>query len=272
MATNEQVDINFLAKLDDIIESMIEYGGLLTVGTKGCGKSDANKWIVRRIMQSKKHETNEYKTIIFDDCSNWKWRYDTIPFINYDMRGLPLAQDLIVNLAMIDPNDCKNAIGQIMMNEFQHKMDLKEQLSGSIPFNSIFFVEEIQCIWGRFGLSGISGRFNMKMVSEGRNYGMTVCGIGQRFSDIDTRICERIRFYLLGATSGANDLSKIRKIGGKEVADVVNTLDRGQFCYFDKDDQKIEIIGFPKFESVGKPYEVVLDSSKGFVKVLYKGK
>jgi len=127
---------------------------------------------------------------------------------------------------------------------------------------------------GTYSMSGAEGRFWLKVVSECGNYGQVIIGLGQRFADISTRVVDRTRYYLLGATSGERDLVKIRGIGGKGLAEKVKTLKKGEFIFFDREKKEtLIVIYFPKFRQMDKPYayEDKDSNGSGYVKEIRLG-
>jgi hypothetical protein len=121
-------------------------------------------------------------------------------------------------------------------------------------------IEEVQNVLGSYSLSGNSGKFWLKEVSEGRNYGQYMIGLGQRFADISAKVVERTRYFLLGAISGENDANKIRRMfssdRGQRVVNCLLGLEPHQFLFLDKEDpEKSYKIYFPDFTQNGKPFE-----------------
>jgi hypothetical protein len=260
----KQISPDFIKKLDEIIKKIEESGGLIVSGSNQSGKTNAVMWIARRIRDSPKHSTNEYKLTIFDDTLNWKFKFDSIPFVDYAKTSvIPFEeQDLIVNLHEIaDIIDVKNVIADLMYRDFMHKHELKNSLNGVVPFANFYVIEEIQNVLGRNGLGLKSGRFLYKLYCECTNFRMVVIGLTQRLADVDTRVVERRRYFLIGRTCGDNDVQKISRMFGSQVADKVKTLKTNfeegisEFIFYDKAENHAYLIQFPKFEGIGKPFE-----------------
>jgi hypothetical protein len=212
-------------------------------------------WIIRTLRESDDYKRNAVKVMIFDTVLVWRHRFDSVPYVDLtEIRYLPLTQDLIVDVPFVDSYMTRNAIGEVVMNDFIHKRNLKMNLNGEIPYINVYVIEEIQNCLGTYSMSGKEGRFWLKIVSECANFGQVIIGIGQRFADISTKIVDRTRYYLIGATSGDRDLVKIRGIGGKGLAEKVKALKKGEFIFFDKEDKEtMTLIYFPKFKQKGKP-------------------
>jgi hypothetical protein len=188
------------------------------------------------------------------------------------IRNIPAIQYLIIDIGFVDSELTRNAIGEVVMNDFIHKRDLKKQLSGQIPFKNIYIIEEIQNVLGTYSMNGSMGRFWLKMISECANYGQIVIGIGQRLADISTRIVERSRYFMFGMTAGDNDKRKITRMGGKALGETISTLKRGEFIFYDKEGNVADVIGFPKFVQNDKPYEFKNgNGSEGYVKRCFLG-
>jgi len=241
--------------LKDIVQKLLESGQLIIVGVKQTGKTNAAMCIMRQIMNSDAHKNLAMKTLIFDTVLQWRYYYDAVQYLNLeDYRILPTVLDLIVDIGFTDSIDTRNAIGQIVLNDFVRKREMKEKFNGKVPYHDVYLIEECQNVLGSYALSGDVGRFWLKIVSECANYKMMFLFIGQRLADISTKVIERTRYFLLGATSGDNDLAKLRRIGGKRLADACVGLKRGEFVFFDKNQKSFWVITFPLFEQNGKPY------------------
>lgn len=265
----------FLKKLDEIIEKTCIQGQLMIIATKQHGKSNATMWLLRRLMQTKSHEEQKQMMIIFDTVLNWRFKFDKVPYVDYEsVRNIPMVQDLIVDIGDVDSNQTRNSIGEIVMNDFIHKRELKKQLNGDVPFQNIYLIEEIQNVLGTYAMNGAMGRFWLKMVSECANYGQVIIGLGQRLADISTKVIERSRYFLIGATEGDNDLKKIgRMVNSKELVQTISRLERGEFIFIDKKEKQFAtMIAFPKFVNTEKPYPFTESLQQGgYVKRIFLG-
>lgn len=268
--SNEQIDKDFIKKIDEIIALAVQNGGLMIIGSNQCGKSMASMWLARRIMDADKHQSHEYKLTVFDTCLNWRYKFDKIPFIDFSLtRVLPVIQDLIIDVSNSDPIDTRDNISTVLMEDFQTKQRLKSELVGKVPFVNFYFIEEMQNVFGSYALGQKNGRFNMRVFSEGSNFGMVFIGIGQRLSDISTRIVERRRYFLLGRANGDNDIAKIGRMFSPEVGKYIKGLPVGSFIFYDKETGSIYEIGFPLFIQIGQPEPVNSSPSQnGYVKRL----
>ena len=264
------VDKDFLNKIDEIIAKAIQNGGLMIIGSNQCGKTTASMWIARRIMDNAKHESHEYKLTVFDTCFNWRYKFDKIPYIEFaSTRLLPMVQDLIIDVDTLDPIDTRNNISTVLAEDFQSKQRMKTDLSGNVPFVNFYFIEEMQNVFGTYALGQKNGRFNLRVFSEGSNFGMVFIGIGQRLSDISTRVVERRRYFLFGRANGDNDIQKISRMFNSQLADHVKGLQVGSFLFFDKETNTLDEIGFPMFTQIGKPEPATTGKTNGYVKRLW---
>jgi hypothetical protein len=258
--------------LRDVVQKLLESGQLIIVGCKQTGKTNAAMCIMREIMNSAAHKNLAMKTEIFDTVLQWHYNYDAVQYLNLeDYRILPTVLDLIIDVPFTDSIETRNAIGQIVLNDFIKKRAMKEKFDGKVPFFDVFVVEEAQNILGSYSLQGDVGRFWLKVISEAMNFKMVFLFIGQRLADISSRVIERSRFFLLGATSGDNDLNKIKRMGGKNLANAVVGLHKGEFVFFDREEKSFWVIGFPKFVQNGKPYPYTngIKGNKGYAIKLF---
>lgn len=264
------VDPAFIKKIDEIIDLAVSNGGLMFISTNGSGKSNAGMWIARRIMDNPKHESHEYKMTIFDTVYNWRYNFDKIPFVDSrSMRLIPIVQDLIVDISDLDPIDTRNNISSILIEDYLRKQELKIAMAGKLPFINFYVIEEMQNVFGTYALGQKTGRFNLKLFSEGRNFGMCFIGLGQRIADISPKVIERRRYYLLGRANGDNDLQKIARMFNPMVAEHLKALQMGSFIFFDKETNTLDEIGFPIFKQMGTPQPLDLKKVNGYVKRVY---
>lgn len=269
----EEGEVDFQKTLNEIIDKVLEQGQLIVVANKQMGKTNSAMWLVRTLMKKKEHEEGKFKTLIFDLPMVWRYKFDKIPYVDHaKISYLPTCRDLIIDLPYVDGIRTRNAIGEIMMEDFVRKRMLKEKFGGRIPFQNVYVVEEMQNIWGTYALNGRVGRFALKIFSECANYGMIIIGITQRLADVSTKIIGRARYLLIGSLTEDNDIRKISRLASKQVAEKVKTLKRGQFLFWDRQiPEYIYQIDFPKFENNGEnpfPLENGHDG-KGHVKKVF---
>lgn len=266
---------NEMPKLvDEILEKTFKSGQLVIIATKQHGKTNACMWLVRRVMQSQSHAEGTVKSLLFDTVLNFRYKFDRIPYLDISkVRHIKPVQDLIVDLPYMDSNLVKARITQILMEDFHKKRTLKEKHIGVNPYQNLYVVEEMQNVWGTYGIKGQQGRFALKVFSEGANYGIIIWGLAQRCASVSTEALERSQHYLIGRLSGDNDIKKIARVTTKKVAEEIKTLKRGQFIFWDRDNPEyVEQIDFPLFKSNGTPYELTNGpSEKWHVKRIFIG-
>lgn len=249
--------------LNKIVQCLITNGKLLIVGINGHGKTNAMKHILRFIMNTQEYKDNKYIIRITDTTNVWKWSFDSIPFVDIVKKSsIPEdAKTLLLDLGFEDSDANVRIIENMLRGDWILQRESINTYHGQIPIHRITAIEEIQLVAGSYSLNGKSGRFFFKVMSEGRNLGMYIIGTTQRFADVSTKICERTRYFLLGAVSGSNDITKIARMfpsdKGRKVTDCLLSLKRSEFLFLDKEnpEEGSFIIYFPQFEPVGKPYE-----------------
>jgi hypothetical protein len=215
-------------------------------------------------MNTQEYRENKYIIRITDTTNVWKWSFDSIPFVDIvKTRKIPDESEkvLLLDLGFSDSDENTRIIENLLRGDWILQREDMNKNEGQIPIYRITIIEEIQSVWGSYGLSGNSGKFFFKVVSEGRNLGIYTIGTTQRFADVSTKVCERTRYFLLGAISGSNDIQKIQKMfpsgKGRKVTDCLLSLKRGEFLFLDKEqpEEGSFIIYFPQFIAIGKPYE-----------------
>lgn len=268
----EEGKIEFESKLREIIEKVSDSGQLICVATKQHGKTNAMMWLMQLLRNTQEHKENRVKLIMFDTCLNFRYKFDEIPFVDItEIRHIPLVQDLLIDLLYTDTQLTRDAITQILKEDFIKKSKLKKKFDGINPYLNYYMVEEMQNVWGTYALSGTKGRFALKIFSEAMNFGMVILGVTQRLADVSTKICERSKYLLVGALQGDNDIGKLKRITNKQISEKVKTLKKGEFLFIDRDNlEYAPLIYFPIFKQSGKPYPYKnSQNGEGYVKKIF---
>lgn len=251
--------------LNKIIQSLIDNGKLLVIGLGGHGKTSATMHLVRKLIEIQDLPSRKYGNILIrigDSANVWKWAFDKIPFVDVTKKpSIPEDEKtLLLDLGFSETKRNRAIIENLVRGDYFQQRDMMNSHQGQLPVRRFYIIEEIQNVLGSYSLSGTSGEFWLKIMSEGRNYGQYVVGLGQRFADISAKVVERTRYFLLGAISGENDANKIQRMFGSErgprVVSCMLGLSKGQFLWLDKEQPENSFkIYFPKFEQNGQPFE-----------------
>jgi hypothetical protein len=261
------INPEFLIKIDDIIKRIIANGSLLISGTGGSGKTFASMWLIRRIMQNAKFESNEYKISIVEPCLNYRFKFDEVPYIEYATTNvIPKQRAIIVDMNGMKPKAKRDGLSSILTTDFVLKQKLKIENNGINTYKNFYMLDELHNIIGRYALVGDKGADLLDVITECRNFDMYLIGVTRRLADISTQFVESSRNFLFGKTSGENDIKKIDKMFGNKVSKAVSNLKPRSFIFFDTEDNSICEIGFPDFRAIGKPFEVKENTSQGYVK------
>jgi len=245
-----------------LLKGFIENGKLIIIGLGGHGKTVATMHLTRMMIDSKEFQEGIFNIKITDSANVWKWKFDKIPFVDVTKsRMIPEdEQALLIDLGFTDVSMNTNILESIVRTDYYKQRALIDALQGRLTLRRIYIIEEIQNIFSTHSINGKSGGFWLKEVSEGRNYGQYLLGLGQRFADISTKVVERTKYFLLGSVSGDNDMKKIRAmfgIKGKSVVDTIVGLKRGDFLWVDRESpsENSYVITFPDWKPNGSPYE-----------------
>jgi hypothetical protein len=245
---------------------MVCNGSGLFSGVGGAGKTRALMWLTRRIIDNPKHGTNEWRTLIYDPILNYRYFFDRIPFVNLKtMRNIPYATDLVLDMSELNVREKQAKYLAIQLTEFKKAKERKIAHDGKVPYITFHIADEWHNILGRYALTGKSGDDMREIITTGRNFGETYIGVTRRLSDLAATLVESSRTFLLGLTSGENDLQKIEKMTNRAVRNAVSALKPRSFVFFDKENEIIKEIGFPEWIQIGKPYELEIDTSNGYV-------
>lgn len=260
--TNSESEESYDVLIEKIIRGLIDNGKLLIISLGGHGKTWATMNLTRELMNCKEFQEGLFNVKISDSANVWKWCFDKIPYVDITKTNIipEDEQALLINLGNADSSLNTMALESIIKGDYFKQMALIDLLHGKLTLRRIYVIEEIQNIFGTHSINGKSGGFWLKEVSEGRNYGQYMIGLGQRLADISTKIVERTRYFLLGAISGENDAKKIRSMFGKKGASVVEQLrglKRGEFLWVDQQNpsENSFVITFPPWVQNGSPYE-----------------
>lgn len=245
-----------------ILKGLIDNGKLMIIALGGHGKTVATMHLTRGLIDSKEFTEGIFNVKITDSANVWKWKFDKIPYVDVTKsRVIPDdEQSLLIDLGYTDVALNVNVLESIVRTDYYKQRALMDALQGRLTLRRIYVIEEIQNIFGTHSINGKSGGFWLKEVSEGRNYGQYMIGLGQRLADISTKVVERTRYFLLGSISGENDAKKIRAmfgIRGKAVVDTLRGLKRGDFLWVDQESpaENSFTISFPDWTPNGSPYE-----------------
>ena len=222
--------------------------GLICVGSKGCGKSNAVKVITRELLVRGLADVK-----VFDLALNWLFDFEQLPYqLVEDDTTIINAKNCIYDFTLTyNHNQINYTMQRLMKRDYHNKARMKLVCDGQIYNRLVYIIEEAQNVIGSSALRGKENHFWLKAISTSRNIGLSYIFIGQRLSDISTKAVERCNGYLLGKMTGDNDLRKVKALGGKELRRQVKQLEVGSFIYYNGD--KTEQIDFPLFESYGRP-------------------
>ena len=200
-------------------------------------------------------------TKTFDPCQNMRHEFESIPFQEVKAWDNLIGLDDLHMLYDMETDSSQifmNQISDVIMRDLKINREAKKVHGGKIPYWNIYCIEEAQDVIDSNSMRGKRGELWKKCISEGRNFNMSFIMIGQRLAEISTTATEKAQGYLIGKSSGDNDLSKIKRICGKKsgVSDIISLLNVGEFIYWDG--VKPTKIKFPDYKTLatGKPWLV----------------
>lgn len=254
-----------------LMECLIGNGRLLVIGLGGCGKSNAVMHLVRYMMNTQDYKDGKMLIRISDSANVWKMRYDKIPYINVARKPSMPEDDktVLLDLAFLSTERNVNILENLVGGDWHMQRELMDKNNGYSPIKICYVFEEIQNLFS----TNKKSDFWLRMFSEGRNTNQYIIGIGQRLSDISTRICERAKYILIGSLSGQNDLQKVRRMFLRETAERViheiQSLRQSEFLLINCEQPEESVkIYFPKFVQNGQPY-LYDEKGNGHIKVTH---
>lgn len=247
----------FMQKIEEIMQKILVTSRSIVCGTNRTGKTNTLQWLFRalRNMREKELIKNKIKVTFFDPTLNLRYNFDSIPYVDRrKTQVIPLVKDLIVDIPFISSTSKREAIMEVLINDYIHKQQLKEKYEGIVPYRDVYFIDEMQNVWSNKALKRRDGETALTIFSESSNYGMIIIGSTQRLADVAPEIIERTTYVLCGHLSGDNDVAKLKRIAGADVAKATKKLKQGEFIFVDTSTNFFDTIKFPKFEQTGKPY------------------
>ncbi len=243
---------------DDLLNEVLKTG-LVVVGGKGTGKSNAVKVITREILRR-----NIATVKIFDQALNWMFDFGHLEYqLIGELSILDNIDNCIYDMTLIDdPQTINTLIRRSVSVDFHNLARLKLLSGGIVNKWILYIVEEAQNVIGSSALRGRENRFWLKAISTGRNLGLSFIFIGQRLADISSKATERCHAYLIGKMLGDNDLRKLRSITNKNLTWKVKGLEVGEFYYYNG---QTELLQFPLFNGYKSSEYTPQPEKKGFL-------
>lgn len=227
--------------------------GLVIPAMKGHGKSEAGKVITADIIRK---QPLNIQVKIFDVASNLRWSFEDILYqeITEETRFFYSGdKHILYDINITDDDDKLKFMARVVEEDYRKQRAKKVAGGGNFDNYILYLVEEAQLLIGRYSLMKRIGRTVLETMSLGRNFNMSFVLIGQRLADISASAIERVDGYLLGKLIGDNDISKLKRIVGRnsEIIEDVKRLElgTGQFIYYDG--RSAYNVNLPKYESNG---------------------
>jgi hypothetical protein len=216
-------------------------------GSRGVGKSD----ICMRIVDKLKNEG--IVCIVFDPSTDWIQRSSlTECFTVKPYSDLPIPEtSTLFDISQLTP------IAQQRIVETFCKKLFESQLKNSAKRFYLVF-EEAQIFFPLNSLRSLRTQNTMRILTTGRNFGVSLCAISQFAATIDKELVKNAGQIFLGYSSELNTLAYWKGILGKKAEDL-KTLQNGQFVYFNRN--KISLIESEPYESQNTKTQIVIPQS-----------
>lgn len=224
--------------------------GLVIIAQKYHGKTNTAKVICQRFQ----NEMPNVGLKVVDSALNWAFNSSLDYYQIIELRK-PIAnrKNCVFDCSLLKHPQLVTAfIRKLVLKDLEANIRLKLRQYGYIDKPILYIIEETQNILGTSSLKRDINAPILKFVSEGRNFGeLSYILITQRPQSISTEALERVEGYLFGRLLGDRNLTKVRRIAGKNVAKSVKKLKQGEFIYFDGD--KAQHVNFDKYVSTHQP-------------------
>jgi len=242
--------------LPDIIRESILQSGLVILGSKSCGKTNAGKLIASEIIRNSQSIPIQVK--FFDLAGNLKFDFEPILYQTIDDRTRFFYdgnENILFDINLIDEDDIFGFMEKVLLTDYYRQRERKETLGGHVDKWILYFIEESQGVLSSYSLMRKTGGRVFQLFSIGRNFGQNFVLISQRLADLSTRAVERCNSYLIGKTSGDNDIAKLKRLIGKDsnIVDEIKNLNvqNGEFIFYNPTIRNQDV-QFPLYNSKGQ--------------------
>jgi hypothetical protein len=203
-------------------------------GSRGVGKSDVAMKISDQLMKE------GILVVVFDCSGDWVKRSGIRRYLKADpLSDLAIQdQNVIVDTSMLTPMQQQNCVEWFCRKLFEY------QLNSAKRFYLIF--EEAQIFFPLNSLRSLRAQNTMRILTTGRNFGVSLCAISQFAATIDKELVKHAGQIFLGYASEQNTLAYWKGILGKKAEDL-KKLQNGQFVYFNRN--KISLTEIEPYES-----------------------
>lgn len=188
-------------------------------GSRGTGKTDVAMMIADQLINE------DIIVLAFDPSTDWMKRSS----IRYYFMVKPYSHisvpqhSTIFDLSRLTPMQQQKFVDRFCKQLFEYQLDSEKR------FYLVF--EEAQLFFPLNSLRSKKTQNAMRIVTVGRNVGVSVCAISQFPALIDKELIKHAQQIWIGTTSELNSLKYWRGILRKTV-DTLKTLRNGQFVYY----------------------------------------
>lgn len=189
-------------------------------GSRGSGKSDIAMYIADELMK------HDIIVIVFDASTDWLKRNSIGCYmIVQHYSDLPIPeQSIIFDISRLTPIQQQQCVEKFCKKLFEYQIE--DQL------NKFFIVfEESQLFFPLNALRSKRTQHSMRLLTVGRNIGVSCCVISQFPSLVDKELIKHAEQIWLGLVCELNTLSYWNGILGK-YTETLKGLQNGQFVYY----------------------------------------
>jgi len=222
--------------------------GVYASGTTGVGKSDILMEIADKLMKE------GVIVVVFDPTQDWQNRSSIQQWQKPNLSFLPISHtSIIYDLSGMTSNRM-----QEMIEDFCNRIMYIKAHEKNFPKFFLIF-EEAHTYFPQGCMTAKRCQNTVKMMTQGRNFGVRFACITQFASLIDKNAMRYMRQRYFGSTDEPNDVEYIKRFFPKKNQEDINvtlgTLQAGQFIY--KNGNKTELVQIQPFKSETKPQEIV---------------
>ena len=231
----------------DVLEAM--RSGVYISGTTGTGKSDIGMYIADQLMKK------GIIVITFDGSQDWQNRSNIPEYQNpldNPIRLIP-TKSIIYDLSVLSVRSQQQTI-----EDFCQK--IMRYVAENNNHDKYFLVfEEAQTYFPEGCMRAKRYQNTVRMMTQGRNYGIRFACITQFASLIDKNAMRYMKQRYIGYTDEPNDVEYVKRFFPKKNREdlevTLGTLRNGEFIY--KNGDKTERIQIEPYKSKTKPQQII---------------
>jgi len=196
--------------------------GVFVVGSRGSGKSNLCYWL------SEKLKFEGVRIVVIDSSLAWinHSNIEYVQAVEYGRASYHVIESCILDFSRLTTPEMRS-LGNIYLGQ-EFALAVNRAREGK-TVKTCFILEEAQNIFPSGSLRSFEFQETSRLITQGRNFGLSFIAITQRPSTVDTNLAEISGLHYWGRLSGERNLAKARTWVGRDKAKELPSLRVGQF-------------------------------------------